>query len=97
MEFVMLLHILFILSPEPVRSGLLARSLASGSIAKVVQEFPRHFAGIRKNRLENLVTCSLERCPCDAQINPSRTAPKGAINGRGRINIQTIQICRQRK
>ena len=34
------------------------------------------FCRYPENRLENLVICSLERYPCDAQINPSRTVEK---------------------
>lgn len=49
-----------ILSPKPVRSGLQARSWASGSIAKVVQEFPRNFAGSRKIVLKTLSLAPLK-------------------------------------
>ncbi len=77
--------------------GFIGAKFGIGEHSQGQAKFLRDFAAFRDNHLENLVFGSLDRCPCNAQINPSRTAPKEAMNERGRIKTQKNEICRQRK
>ena len=88
-ELVVLLYILFLSETCPI--GFIGAKFGIEEHSQGRAGVSARFYRCRKNHLENLAFGSLDRCPCNAQINPSRTAPKGAINKRERIKTQKLR------